>query len=120
VGVRAAYEDYSGTVSDAAENFRGNQVVYLGWDRHLMFATPVALPLSPAMPFTALVEQVLPGADGLHPEFARIDWNDVQWQLDGRAFEPARDASLADNGIGHKSVLRFVTPGLHGIGGVGF
>jgi len=119
MAVKAIRETYSGPVLDAEANFHGNRIVYIGWDRHLMYATPGALPLPPAMPFAKLLEDVLPQAYGLHPDFPKIQWDKVQWLLDGEAFEPAMQASLAENGIGHKSVVRFVTPELTGIAGCG-
>jgi phenol/toluene 2-monooxygenase (NADH) P4/A4 len=40
----------------------------------------------------------------------------VRWTLDGEDFVPDMEASLGDQGIGHKSLLRFWTPGLDGLG----
>jgi phenol/toluene 2-monooxygenase (NADH) P4/A4 len=40
--------------------------------------------------------------------------------LDGNAFKPTLDKSLADNGVSHKSLIRMVTPGLNGINNSGF
>jgi phenol hydroxylase P4 protein len=37
----------------------------------------------------------------------------VRWTLDGEEFVPTwTEKSLGDQGIGHKSLLRFWTPGL--------
>ncbi len=47
-----------------------------------------------------------------HPESEKLDFAEAQWRLDGEAFEPRGEASLADNGIGHKSQLRLITPRL--------
>ncbi|MFB4202515.1 hypothetical protein KBTX_03569 [wastewater metagenome] len=115
--VQAMY-DYRATPADRQENFHGNQLVYIGWDQHLMFCSPVCLPLPPDMPFRDLVRDVLPGAYATHPDWAHIDWDAVEWNVDGEPFVPDMDAGLADQGIGHKSVIRFRTPGLNGIGGV--
>ena len=115
--VKAMY-DYQGEPKDVQENFHGNQLVYLGWDKHLMFCAPVCLPLPPDMPFGALVQEVLPGVYSSHPDWERIDWGRVEWTLDQQPFTPALDRGLADQGIGHKSLLRFRAPGLDGIGGV--
>lgn len=106
-------------IKDRVENFHGNQVVYVHWERHLMFCAALALPLSPAMPFGALVTEVLPKLYGIHPDFAKIDWAGVSWTLDHEPWSPKLDKSLADNGIAHKSLVRFATPGLEGIGGSG-
>ena len=120
MAVQAAYPNYAGPIRDAVENFHGNQVVFIGWDEHMMFPFANAFPLPPAMPFGALVKELLPVAYGVHPDFAKIDWDKCEWLLDGAALNPDPAKSLAENGIGHKSLLRLVTPGLNGIGGIGF
>lgn len=120
MAVQAAYEGYTGPIPDAVENFHGNQLVYVGWDEHLMFPFAAAFPLPPQMPFGALVKDVLPSVYGVHPDFEKIQWADTQWLLDGESFTPDMGKSLTDNGVMHKSLLRMATPGLNGIGGIGF
>lgn len=109
--------DYTGEMKDRVENFHGNQLFYIGWDKHLMFCAPLAFPLPPSMPFKAMVEQILPAGFGVHPDFAKIDWSQVTWLSSGQPFTPDFEKSLAENGLGHKAVLRFQTPGLNGIKG---
>ncbi|OIQ79228.1 hypothetical protein GALL_390390 [mine drainage metagenome] len=101
-------------IRDRLENFHGNQVVYVHWEDHLMFCAALAFPLPPAMPFGALVQQILPTYYGMHPDFAKIDWSKVRWMIDGAEASPDLAASLKDNGVGHKSCIRFWTPGLDG------
>jgi phenol hydroxylase P4 protein len=108
---------YAGPVADKEDRFHGKRLLYLGWEDHLLFCSPVCLPLPPDMPFGALIAEVLPGVYGSHPDFARIDWGRVQWLDSGKPFEPAPARSLADNGLVHKSAIRFRTPGLTGIAG---
>ncbi|HEY1130397.1 MAG TPA: phenol hydroxylase subunit P4 [Roseateles sp.] len=108
---------YAGPVQDTEDKFHGNRLLYICWDEHLLFCAPVALPLPPAMPFGALLSEVLPGVYGSHPDFARIDWSQVLWTESGKHFKPDAAKSLAENGLVHKSVLRFRTPGLRGIQG---
>jgi phenol hydroxylase P4 protein len=79
----------------------------------------VAFAVPPDMPFSKVLEELMPGAYSLHPEFADIDWDKVQWHLNGESFTPDRDATLAEQGIDHKSIIRFNTPGLDGIKGCG-
>jgi phenol hydroxylase P4 protein len=117
--VIALNPDYEGEVRDRVENFHGNQLVYFGWDRHMLFCSPFTLPLPPDMPFGTLVSDVLTPLLAAHPEGAAIDWNTATWLRGGEAFRPDPNASLAKNGLGHKSVLRLQTPGLTGIGGSG-
>jgi phenol hydroxylase P4 protein len=51
------------------------------------------------------------------PDFKRIDWAQAEWFKSGQPFKPDFDKSLAENGLGHKDVIRFRTPGLAGIKG---
>ncbi len=107
---------YPAIVKDGVENFHGNIMVIIGWDQHVMVSSPMAFPLPPVMPFGALVAEVIPAAYGPDPDFAAIDWDKVEWMLDDRPFAPDPEKSLAENGIGHKSVIRFRTPGLDSLG----
>jgi len=110
---RAPYEF---PMRDVRENFPA-PLLYIAWDEHLMFPSPFCLPLPPDTPFGALATAVLPGIYGYHPDFARIDWATVQWLKSGQPWTPDPAKSLADNGLRHKDVIRFRTPGLHGIKG---
>jgi phenol hydroxylase P4 protein len=105
---------------DRVENFHGNQLVYLLWEKHLMFASPITVPLPPPMPFAAVIAELLPALYGQHPDFGAIDWSTVEWELDGAAFTPDPDQTLAAQGIAHKSMLRFRTHGLNGLAGAAF
>ncbi|MAM09296.1 MAG: phenol hydroxylase [Rhizobiaceae bacterium] len=120
MGVVALDPDYAEKVEirDRLENFHGNQLVYIHWEEHLMFCAAIAFPLPPAMPFGAILSQILPTYYGMHPDFKKIDWSAVRWTIDGKEAHPDPEKSLAENGIGHKSLIRFWTPGLSGVGGV--
>lgn len=91
-------------------------LLYVGWDEHMMFCAPLAIPL-PDQRFEDFVARVLPQLYGEHPDFARIAWPRVQWFKSSRLFTPEPRATLAAQGFGHKSVLRFRTPGLEGLRG---
>lgn len=112
-----AIQDYRFVPRDRVENFHGNRLLFVGWEDHLMFCAPFAFPLPPDTPFRALLDQVLPGAYGYHPDFAKIDWNRAEWSRSGQPWQPDYDRSLGDNGLGHKDAIRFRTPGLTGIKG---
>ncbi|QID17632.1 phenol hydroxylase [Nitrogeniibacter mangrovi] len=113
----AAVKEYTFESADRLENFHGNQLLFVGWEDHLLFCAPFALAMPPTTLFGDLVGKMLPGAFGYHPDFAKIDWNTVEWFKSGEPWQPQMDASLADNGLGHKAVIRFRTPGLTGIKG---
>lgn len=117
MSVRAITPDYKVQARDRVENFHGNQIVYVAWDRHLMFCAPFAYALPPTMTFAELRDQVMPEAFGLHEEFAKINWEKATWLLDNDSFTPDLNQSLQAQGVGHKSVLRFQTPELTGFQG---
>lgn len=101
---------YAFPAIDARDAFHGAILVYVGWDRHLMFASPYVWALPPDMPFGALVEGPLAAAFGQHADWAAIDWSATRWTRGGEAFTPDFGKSLADNGLTHKDSLRFETP----------
>lgn len=102
---------------DALKNFHGNMLVYVHWEEHLSFCAALAFPLPPAMPFGALVSEVIAPSYAAHPDVAKIDWSKVEWMIDGVRKAPDMGASLEANGMRHKSLVRFWTPGLSGFAG---
>ena len=99
---------------DALGNFHGNMLVYVHWEEHLSFCSALAFPLPPAMPFGALVSEVIVPHYAAHPDAAKIDWTKTIWMIDGKKVTPNLEASLEENGMHHKSLVRFWTPGLSG------
>ncbi len=116
MSVRAITDDYRPEVRDAEANFHGNRVVYFHWEEHLMFCAAMAFPLPPDMAWGAVANELLPAHYGKHPDWKSVDLSQTRWTLDGKPFTPRADATLDELGVRHKSLLRFWTPGLHGIG----
>lgn len=112
MSVKANYRNYQGPVRDRVENFHGQQLVYVMWERHLLFCAPLTFLADPAMTFDDFREQVLMPALAPHPESEALDFSEARWRLDGEDFTPRGGVSLADNGIFHKSQLRLITPRL--------
>lgn len=108
--------NYDFPVKDSQDKFPA-PLLYIGWDRHKMFCAPFCLPLPPDTPFGALSTAVFPGIFGAHPDFAKIDWNKVEWLKSGAPWQPDPGKSLAENGLKHKDVIRFRTPEMNGIQG---
>jgi phenol hydroxylase P4 protein len=108
---------YEARALDCQENFHGLQLVYLCWERHLMFCAPFTFPLPPAMPFSEFIEHVVKPSISQHPDAPQVDFNQARWRLNDKPFTPNNDVSLIDNGIDHKSLLHLDTPGLNGIVG---
>lgn len=112
-----ALKDYPLRVADSKDKFNGNQMLFVGWDQHLMFCAPFAWALPPTMLFGDLVNGVFPDAFGAHPDFAKIDWSNVEWLKSSQPWQPDFDLTIEQNGLEHKDSLRFRTPGLNGIEG---
>ena len=104
---------------DRQENFHGNQLLYVLWERHLVICSPIALALPPNTTFNELIEKVLPDTVfAQHPDWVNVDWNTIEWRVSGKSFKPDLAKTLDENGLTHKTLLRMKTPGLNGIGGV--
>ena len=100
---------------DLVENFNGKQIVYVCWDHHMLFATPLMLVVEPEMRFGDLLENVVKPLIGPDPDSAAVDLTKVEWQKAGRSWTPDFGVSLAANGIVHKEQLRFSTPGVNSL-----
>lgn len=106
---------YRSITKDVVANFHGAQLLFIGWDSHLMFYSPLTIAVPPTMRFGDLIEANLRPSFGIHPDFDKIDWAKVVWTRGSKAWQPDREKSLAENGLKHKDVIRFKTPGLDGL-----
>ena len=65
--VKAITPDYHGEMKDTADHYRGQQLLYIGWDRHLMFAAPLCIPVPPGRHCYRLVVDGRWCADSFNP-----------------------------------------------------
>jgi phenol hydroxylase P4 protein len=117
MSVIALKEGYTGEIRDRIENFHGKQLLFVGWEDHLMFCAPHCIPVEASTSFRALIDDMLPAMYSSHPDWRSVDMNAAEWFRSGAPFTPDFDKSIGENGLGHKAVIRFRTPGLNGIGG---
>jgi phenol/toluene 2-monooxygenase (NADH) P4/A4 len=85
------------------------------WHDHLMFATPLCIPVASYLSFRNFTDEVLPSVFGEHPDFSLIDWSRAQWSKNNEFWIPKFEKSLWNNGVRHKDVLCLRTPGLTGV-----
>lgn len=111
-----ALKPFAGRPADSLSHYHGDQLNYVSWDRHLMFAAPFILCLSPTLPFGELVKGPISELIRADPDAPRIDWSKVEWLKSNRPFFPRFDKTLSENGVSHKEQLRFRTPGLNTLG----
>ncbi|OLL28952.1 phenol hydroxylase [Burkholderia sp. SRS-W-2-2016] len=117
MSVIALKDGYTGEMKDREENFHGNRLLFVGWEDHLMFCAPHCIPVPPSMTFATFANDVLPGIYAAHPDWNKVKLDEIEWFSSNQRFTPAFERTLGENGLGHKAVLRFRTPGLTGIGG---
>jgi phenol hydroxylase P4 protein len=110
---------YEFAPKDPLEKFPA-PLLYLHWDNHKMFCSPFAVPFPPTLKFGDMCKGAFPGIFGAHPDFAKVDWGKAEWFKSSKPWKPDMDKTLAENGLGHKDVIRFRTPGLTGLRGSGF
>lgn len=107
--VAALNPGYSGPIRDKVENFHGAQLVYVHWEGHLNFCAAITLPLPANTPFAALAGEILPSLYQEDPAWASVDMSSARWMLDGQDWSPEADKSIGEQGVGHKSLIRFWT-----------
>ena len=112
--VRAITENYSFSPRDTQANYGDNILIFIGWDHHTLFCSAKAFLISPQATFQQLLETLMPAGFSQHPEFKAVDWQQAEFLLDQKKIQLQPNATLADLGFGHKSLLRFATPDLNG------
>ena len=94
-----ALKDYQFSPADTQDKFHGGQLLFVGWDDHLMFCAPLAYCVPPDTRFGDLCEKTLATSYGYHPDWKMVDFTQVTWlkpcrtrgQAQGRtAFSNAR------------------------------
>jgi phenol hydroxylase P4 protein len=107
---------YEGVPRHPVENFGGNQINYVSWDHHLLFAAPFCLCPNPDMKLADFLEDIVNPLLAADPDAEKLDWHKVVWQKGLDSWQPDLDKTLRENGVGHKDLLRFKTPGMNSLG----
>lgn len=100
---------------DAAMVYGENQLVYFCWERHLLFAAPFILCVSGTMKFGEFMDERIKPLLAPDPDAEAIDWNAVEWSIGGKSVTIDPEASLVENGVGHKDKIVMTTPGLNSL-----
>lgn len=111
-------KEYIGVARDRKEEYGENQLVYVSWDHHLLFAAAFTIHIPSKATFRELIEGPVTALIQSDPDAGKIEWDKVQWFLSNEPFTPDFDKSLEENGVGHKYQIRFATPGLNTVCGV--
>jgi phenol/toluene 2-monooxygenase (NADH) P4/A4 len=106
MAVKALY-DYDFPSADRAENFGDDQLVYVHWEGNLFLVAAATFRAPKAMPFSEFVAAMVNPWASSDPDFDPSSVSD--WRVDDRPLAGPDGASLADLGIGHKSLVKFRT-----------
>ena len=106
---------YIGVPRDPVQNFNGKQIVYVCWEQHMLFATPLMLVVEPGMLLGDMLQNIVKTLIQADPDASSVDLTKVEWRKSGKAWTPDFSATLAANGIVHKEQLIFSTPGLNSL-----
>ncbi|MBM7456766.1 phenol hydroxylase P4 protein [Oceanisphaera litoralis] len=114
--VVALKPDYRGAVRDAADQFNGQQLLFVEWSGHLSISAPIAVLVDPEQAFADFIDSTLQqSAFASHSDWPAIDWQQARWRFERRPLHIEPGATFASLGVGHKAFLTLHTPDLNGI-----
>lgn len=116
MSVIALKPNYQGQVRDAKDQYDGQQVLFVEWHGHLSISAPIALLVNPEQKFQDFIHtQLNDSVFASHPDWQNVDWSAVEWIFQRETLNFQAQDSFQSLNIGHKSYLRFHTPGLNGL-----
>ncbi len=119
MAVKFIGESYDFPCANREANYGGAINIYILWDDHLMYNCASTFPVPRDMKMRDFLENAYKPTVRQHPDTEKLDWNNTVWEFYDQPWTPDLDKSFAENGVGHQSFLRFKTPGLDGLHGVG-
>ena len=105
MAVKAMY-DYDWPSRSRAELYGDAQLVHVWWKGNPFFVAANTFPFPKDMPFGALVGLCKEFFAG-DPDFSPEMMDTARWAIDKVPVTPDMEASLAANGVGHKSLVQF-------------
>ncbi|MCU0265820.1 MAG: phenol hydroxylase subunit P4 [Actinomycetia bacterium] len=108
MGVRAIVDTYEYPSRSAQENYGDDLLVHVWWQDNLWFCSAGCFRVPQAMAWGDFLSGVVyPWASG-DPDFDPATVHD--WVLDDAPLEASEGKTLAELGVGHKSLLEFRAP----------
>jgi phenol hydroxylase P4 protein len=107
MAVKALY-DYSYPSRSRQELYGDDQLVNVWWQNNPTFCAAACFRAPKALPWKDFIEQFVEPWAASDPDFRTESYAD--WAVDGKPLDPHDASSLAELGVGHKSVLSFRAP----------
>ena len=105
--VRSLSGTYDYPSSSRQELYGDDQLVSVHWEGNLTFGAPACFRAPRALPWSEFMAQFVDPWAACDPDYDPS--TPTGFRLDGDAFIPQPDKSLADLGVGHKSLICFRT-----------
>jgi phenol hydroxylase P4 protein len=106
MAVKALY-DYDYPSKDRQENFGEDILVNVMWANNMMFCSAACFRAPKAMSWADFKAQMIDPWAASDPDYDPTAPGG--WQVNGEAFSPADDVTLADTSVGHKGLIIFRT-----------
>lgn len=107
MAVIALKEGYEFPSRSRQELYGDDQLVHVMWRNNRMFAAAATFRAPKAMPFADFIGGLVDPWAGSDPKF--VSGSNKGWTLDGDPWNPDPAGALADQGVGHKSLITFET-----------
>lgn len=107
----ALNENYRGEVRDSADKFSGKKVIFVEWQDHLRFCSPIALLVDENITIKSFIKDVLGSSSfANHADWNEIDWSKAEWVFKQNHIDLNEESTFESAGIGHKALISLRTP----------
>ena len=103
--VIALKEGYEFPSRSRQELYGDDQLVHVMWRNNRMFAAAATFRAPKAMSFGDVLGALVDPWSGSDPTF--VPGSNSGWTLDGKPWEPDPAKGMAEQGVGHKSLMTF-------------
>ncbi len=100
-----AITDYTFASRSRQELYGDDQLVHVMWKGNMFMAAAATFRAPKTMPWAEFLSGMVDPWAASDPDYRPGAGRD--WTLDGRTITPAGDTTLAELGVGHKSLLTF-------------
>lgn len=105
MAVRALKPGYEFPSRSRQELYGDDQLVHVMWRGNMMFCAAACFRAPKAMKWSEFLSTMVDPWASSDPDYVPGSGHD--WVIDGNPVKPENDRSLAEHGVGHKSLIEF-------------